>query len=226
MSVPAKPSLLLHWPLLAVFAVTLAGLALPLPSSLWSGGALSRLALGWDAGVLVYLAVAAGKVLRGGGPDAIRRRADDLDEHGAVLLPLALFAAVASIAVVVTEGATASGGANAGVHAAVALATVALSWTFVHVLFAFHYAHRFYAPAEGKKGDRGGLVFPGDEDPDYADFLHFSIIIGVASQTADIQISDKGLRRLSTLHSLTAFVFNTVVVALTVNLAVSLLGGN
>ena len=105
-----------------------------------------------------------------------------------------------------------------------ALATVALSWTFVHAIFAFHYAHAFYAQA-GKGKDRGGLAFPGGEAPDYWDFLHFSLIFGVAQQTADIQITNKALRRTATVHSVTAFLFNTVVVALTVNMAVSLLGG-
>lgn len=104
-----------------------------------------------------------------------------------------------------------------------ALATVTLSWLFVHLNFALHYAHRFYAPDD--KGVQGGLIFPGETEPDYWDFLHFAIIIGVASQTADIQIADRRLRRISTAHSLISFVFNTVVVALAVNLAVTLLGG-
>ena len=93
---------------------------------------------------------------------------------------------------------------------------------FVHVLFGLHYAHRFYAPDE-TKCDRGGLLFPGETQPDYWDFLHFSLIIGVASQTADVQIADRRLRRLATVHSVTAFVFNTVLVALAVNLAVNLI---
>ena len=49
------------------------------------------------------------------------------------------------------------------------------------------------------------------------------MIIGVASQTADIQISSRKLRRIATVHSLIAFVFNTVILALAVNMAVSLL---
>ena len=81
---------------------------------------------------------------------------------------------------------------------------------------------RFYAPAHGG-GDRRGLIFPGEEEADYGDFLHFSVIIGVASQTADIQISSRKLRRIATVHSLIAFVFNTVILALAVNMAVSLL---
>ncbi|RYF99746.1 MAG: DUF1345 domain-containing protein, partial [Caulobacteraceae bacterium] len=106
------------------------------------------------------------------------------------------------------------------------LAAVAVSWLFVHVIFALHYAHAYYAPAgkAEKARDAGGLLFPGDEAPGYWDFLHFALIIGVASQTADIQITGRGIRRVSTVHSVTAFVFNTVLLALAVNLAVSLLG--
>jgi uncharacterized membrane protein len=122
---------------------------------------------------------------------------------------------------VVSEAASASG-ENLVAAAALILGTEALSWLFVHVIFGLHYAHRFYSPdATGEAA--GGLIFPGTKEPDYWDFLHFSLIIGVASQTADIQISGQRVRRLSTVHSLTAFVFNTVLVALAVNLAVNLI---
>ena len=124
---------------------------------------------------------------------------------------------------VVGEAAQARGGEGPAPEAILALVTVALSWLFVHAIFALHYAHAFYsAGADGR--DRAGLLFPGDESPDYWDFLHFALIIGVASQTADVQIADRALRRLSTVHSITAFVFNTVILALAVNLAVGLLG--
>ena len=210
----------LHWPLLLLIVVAASSLLWPV-----SGGWLSRLALGWDVGVGLYLMEGAIRLGRGKTSDDIRARAAAIDEAGPAVLPLALIAAVASIAVVIGEAVrVASDGGATGTAAVLALVTVALSWTFVHVIFAFHYAHIFYAPdAQGK--DRGGLIFPGDDtEPDYWDFLHFSLIIGVAAQTADVQISDRGLRRTSTVHSVTAFVFNTVVVALTVNLAVGLLG--
>ena len=212
----------LHWPLLVLVAIAASSLLWPL-----SGGVLSRLALGWDVGVGLYLGDAAIKLARSRTVADIRARAAAVDEAGPAVLPLALIAAVASIAVVIGEAVqVAAGGGSTGTAAVLALVTVALSWTFVHVIFAFHYAHIFYvSDARGK--DRGGLMFPGDDTaPDYWDFLHFSLIIGVAAQTADVQISDRGLRRTSTVHSVTAFVFNTVIVALTVNLAVGLLGGN
>ena len=210
----------LHWPLLLVLAVAGSSLAWPI-----GGGWLTRLALGWDVGVGLFLIETVWKLTRARSADDIRQRAAALDEAGGAVLPLALFAALASIAVVVGEAVRVAGdGEKAGGAAILALATVALSWTFVYLIFAFHYAHAFYAPAANGE-DRGGLLFPGGEAPDYWDFLHFSLIIGVAQQTADIQITDRTLRRTTTVHSLTAFLFNTVIVALTVNLAVGLLGG-
>lgn len=217
----------LHWPLLLVIAVAASSLAWPI-----GGGWLSRLALGWDVGVGLFLVECVFKLRRARSVDDIRKRAAALDDAGVAVLPLALFAALASIVVVVGEAVRVAGDDEQGGAAVLALLTVALSWTFVHAIFAFHYAHEFYAPAvsdgaRGKGGshDRGGLIFPGGEDPDYWDFVHFSTIIGVAQQTADIQISDRRLRRTATVHSVTAFLFNTVIVALTVNMAVSLLGG-
>lgn len=202
----------LHWPLGLMILIAASAVLWPLP-----GGWLSRLALGWDVGVGLFLIESVVRVRRNRSTDAIRARAAALDEAGPAILPLALLAAAASVVVVVGEAAQGGGG-----PAVLALVTVALSWLFVHVMFAFHYAHVFYSA--GTKGDRGGLLFPGDDAaPDYWDFLHFSLIIGVAAQTADVQIADRGLRRTSTVHSVTAFVFNTVVVALAVNLAIGLL---
>ncbi|WP_392354599.1 DUF1345 domain-containing protein [Brevundimonas sp. LF-1] len=103
------------------------------------------------------------------------------------------------------------------------MATIALSWLFVQTIFALHYAHEFYAPAGTGQGDRQGLMFPGEDDADYWDFLHFALIIGVANQTADVQISSQRLRRIATVHSILAWLFNTVILALAVNLAVNLL---
>lgn len=155
--------------------------------------------------------------------DDIRRRAAALDDAGHAILPLSILAAAASVAIVIGEAATAPP-SEAASSAILALTTVALSWCFIHLIFAQHYAHGFYGPAGDGTGDRGGLIFPGEDQPDYWDFIHFALVIGVASQTADIQIADRRLRRISTIHSATAFVFNTVIVALGVNFAINLLG--
>lgn len=210
-------SLILHAPIAAALGL---GLITILFAPL-SGDWLNRTAIGWDVGAATFILATLWRMARAQDVNAIRRRAAALDQAGRLILPLSLMAAGASVAVVIGEAVRGQG--SPVVEGLLSLFTVGLSWTFVHLLFAVHYAHDFYRPGEGKK-DHGGLIFPGESQPDYWDFLHFSLIIGVASQTADIQIADRKMRRLSSIHSLTAFVFNTVVVALTVNLMVGLLG--
>lgn len=185
---------------------------------------LTRLAIGWDVGTGAFIATTLFRMARAEGVDVIRKRAAALDQAGRWVLPLSLLAALASIVIVIGEATRGGAPLTSGL---LSLATVGLSWTFIHLIFALHYAHAFYQQADGptQKGkDRGGLIFPGETEPDYWDFLHFSLIIGVASQTADIEIADRGIRRLSSIHSLTSFTFNTVILALTVNLMVGLLG--
>lgn len=133
-------------------------------------------------------------------------------------LHLSLWLGLAVMAVM-----AASGGKPTAAAAGLTVTTIALSWLFVQMIFALHYAHAFYAPDEGGKGDREGLTFPGEAEADYWDFLHFALIIGVANQTADEQISSRPLRRIATVQSLVAWLFNTVILALAVNLAVNLL---
>jgi len=181
----------------------------------------TRIAGGWGAGALAFLVLTFARLFRSRSVEAIRKRAAEMDQAGGAVLPLSLLAAAASVFIIVMEAA--GGGQPSAASALFSIAVIALSWLFVHVIFTLHYAHEFYAPADTGKGDRQGLIFPGEDDADYWDFLHFALIIGVANQTADIQISSQKLRRIATLHSLVAFLFNTVILALAVNIAVNLL---
>jgi uncharacterized membrane protein len=101
-------------------------------------------------------------------------------------------------------------------------ATLILSWLLTHVVFALRYAHEWYAP-RGDGHPREGLEFPGGQPPDYMDFLYFSLVLGMTFQVSDVQITARRLRRLATLHGLIGFLYNTVIIALTVNIAASLL---
>ncbi|MEO7008621.1 MAG: DUF1345 domain-containing protein, partial [Caldimonas sp.] len=57
---------------------------------------------------------------------------------------------------------------------------------------------------------------------DYADFLYFSFTIAVAAQTADVSVSTRRMRRLTLTQSILAFVFNTTILAFSINIAASL----
>jgi len=109
------------------------------------------------------------------------------------------------------------------------LISVPLGWMTIHMMAAFHYAHLYWRPNDttkksGKpeKKQRGGLSFPGDDEPDIYDFLYFSYVIGMTAQTSDVEIEDWEIRRLNLVHSIISFFFNTVLVAAAVNVAVSL----
>lgn len=210
-------ALRLYTPLLASLSV---GAAVALALTLTGQDAASRAVIGWDAACAVFLILAAARATRVRDIDAIRRRSQALDQGGRWILPLSILAAGFALGAVALEGAGGQGRPSAAMTGLTIL-TLALSWSFVQALFAFHYAHEFYAPND-KGHDRRGLLFPGETTPDYWDFIHFAIVIGVAAQTADIQITSRTQRHVATLHSLTAFVFNTVIVAMAVNLAVSL----
>lgn len=178
---------------------------------------------GWDVMCVVF-GVLMTRYMTHRDTKAMRSHAAQADEGRLVVLGLILAASVVSIAAITLELSAAKGdhGLVRAAYVALAFVTVAASWGFVQLNFALHYAHAYYTRADGRAGDAGGLYFPGKAAPDYWDFLHFAIVIGVASQTADIAFTDKGLRRLGTAHSLFAFAFNTVIVALTINLLASL----
>ena len=186
--------------------------------------ASTRLIVGWDTLSLAFLGSMVVTMLDHT-PTDIRARAALDDEGRGFILTLVLLATAASVWAVGAELGIAkdSKGLMKAARIGVAFGTVIVSWFMVQMIFALHYAHEYYGVDEDDgTRDAGGLDFPGDKSPDYWDFLHFSIVIGAACATADVNFTTKGLRQLGTLHSLVAFAFNTVIVALTINLTAGL----
>ena len=182
----------------------------------------ARLLTGWDVGIAVYLVLTFSMMWRAD-VSRIRRRAAEQDEGATFILLLSIVATFASLVAVVFALGGAKQGAQYGAtsHVLLAIATILLSWTFVHTIFSFHYAHEYY----GERGDGqiGGLHFPNDDKPDYRDFLYFSLVIGMTSQVSDVSISSKVIRRVASIHGVLSFFFNLVVLALTVNMVANLI---
>jgi uncharacterized membrane protein len=198
------------------------GVAVYLVAGPWIVRPVSRGIIAWDCAVVVFLALTL-VYMAGSDQAKMKRNALTHDEGKHFILLIAIAAAVASVGALSAELANAKGQMfeQVAVRVALAAGTIALSWGFVQVIFALHYAHDYYAMEDGE-GHREGLDFPGDEPPDYWDFLHFAVIIGATAQTADVTIVSKTLRRVSTVHSLIAFAFNTAILALMINLAAGL----
>ena len=180
----------------------------------------TRFLVGWDVGVVCYLIVLAITMARAS-PSDIRYHSAMQDEGAFALLVLAVAAALVSLGAIFAElGGIAQSRPNYGFHVALALATVILSWTFTHAMFALHYAHGFYGTGRRARG----LKFPGDEPPDYWDFVYFSFVIGMTFQVSDVGVTNRWLRRTVVAHGALSFVFSASILALAVNIAASLVG--
>jgi uncharacterized membrane protein len=201
---------------------TLIGIAalLLLPSEV---PAAVREAMAWCLGGTTYL-IMAFRIMTGCHSDKIRTRAARQDDSAVVILVvilLAMFSSFAAIFELSNEAKAASGGGKL-LFAALAAATIVVSWTVTQVVFTLHYAHEYYAPHQLSEKGPAALAFPATTTPDYWDFFYFATSIGAASQTSDVSINAKSLRRLVTLHAIVSFFFNTMVLALAINLAASL----
>jgi uncharacterized membrane protein len=196
-----------------------AALALALiPSALQPS---SRAILSWDIACAWFMVASLIGMADRNAHD-IQLRAAEQDDGRGMILGLVLVAAAASLAATGIELSMAKSdhGLSKSLRVVLAFLTVTLSWFVVQLVFALHYAHEYYTAEPSRPPDqiRGGLKFPEGGKPDYWDFLHFSVIIGVAAQTADVSFDSRTLRRIGTVHSLVSYAFNTVVVALTINL--------
>jgi uncharacterized membrane protein len=207
--VRARPKLFLSAAIGAVISVALAFLT--------DWRLVTRLLTGWDLSVVLYLALAV-HVMARSPVEVIRHYAKVQDEGQVAILILTVSAALASLAAIFAElGTAAGGGERQAGQIGLAAVTILLSWMFIHTIFALHYAHEFY-----DEHIPGGMAFPGDDtEPDYWDFLYFSLVIGMTSQVSDVGVTSKHIRRVVSAHSVVSFLFNTALLALTVNLAAS-----
>lgn len=182
----------------------------------------TRLLIAWNSGVCLYLLLAGIMIIQSS-HEHIHARAREQDEGKFFVLISVILATIACLAAIFVDLATVSAlqGTLKYAHIFLAVMTVASSWFFIHLMFAFNYAHDFYISKN--IGFDGGLQFPGTEKPDYLDFLYFACIVGTSGQTADVAFSSQPMRRIGTVHCVLAYVFNTTVLALTINIAAGLL---
>lgn len=182
----------------------------------------TRLLLGWDFTLWIYLPLVLWMMLGHAGSVNVQQRANRLAEGLPVMLLLAITGALASFGAIALELSAAKAAHTASMPTlAFAIATVCSSWLLLPVEFGIAYASLYHG--DGKASH--GLEFPGDEDgpPDYGDFLYFSITVAATSQTSDVGVSSRGMRRLVLVQALLAFIFNTGVLALTVNILAGLI---
>jgi uncharacterized membrane protein len=145
------------------------------------------------------------------------------DAGRTVIFAFVLLAAVTSlfaVAILIGEAKGLSKAILTG-HLLLAGGTVFSSWVLVHTVFTMRYAHAYYRKRDDdqESSEGEGVEFPDEKEPDFLDFAYFSFVIGMTCQVSDVQISSRGIRRLALVHGLLSFLFNTVILALTINLS-------
>ncbi len=170
--------------------------------------------LGWNLGVVLWLGLITAS-MAGASPSLMELRAARLDEGRWAILAATLGAALASLAAVMWEIAAAPTPVPPGTLV-LAFGTILLSWTFVHVLFAAHYAHEHWLSGKG-------IDFPGNDRPDFFEFLYFGFTIGMTFQVSDASTQTPPMRRLVLVHAVVSFLFNAVILAAAVNLVSGLI---
>lgn len=183
---------------------------------------VSKILLGWNAGVWTYLALMLWLTIRAKAED-VKRIAEVEDENASLVLFMVCISAIASLATITFElvGTKDLPSTERMLHYAVTGVTVIGSWLLIGMIFSVHYARLFYT----WQGKEPALRFAeGLRTPNYWDFLYFSFTIGVAVQTADVGVATRGMRKVVLGQSLIGFVFNTAILGFSINIAAGLFG--
>jgi len=169
---------------------------------------------GFDAAALVFLVVTVRAFGRTSVPQMrVRAQQQDVGRAGVLWSSVALSCMVMMALWVELR----AEGDAPGVLAIVAAAsTIVLSWLYMNMIFALHYAHGYYSQ---RNAMHNGLDFPGTQEPDYWDFAYFALVLGMTFQVSDVQIVNRRLRRTVLIHSVIAFFFNVFIIAISVNVA-------
>ncbi|MFC4212285.1 DUF1345 domain-containing protein [Pedobacter lithocola] len=186
------------------------GLGVYLVSFLFSIGVLAQIMLGWDFFCITLISLHWYMFFHTS-PAQTHLKAKMQDEtRGEIfaIVVVSTFAGLLAVILVLLDKEVKT------LDLIVAIAGMFLSWSLVHTTFTMRYAHLFYGDS---KLEGTGLEFPGNEKPDFIDFAYFSFVIGMTFQVSDVEISSRKIRRVTLLHSVIAFIFNTVIVALTIN---------
>lgn len=203
-------------------ALAVALLALALQPQGWGDGV--KFLVPWDVGSMVYLLLVWTLIVRSDSPETrLHARAQDVAAYVIFIVVLfSAFASIAAIALLLGEAKDLDGWGKA-VYVGLSVLALLSSWFLIHTLFSFHYAKQFYSSRDDPESEPRGLSFPGRGNPDYFDFAYYSFVVGMTSQVSDVSVTAHHMRRLTLIHGILSFIFNVAILALAVNIIVSVI---
>ncbi|MDB5203294.1 MAG: hypothetical protein JWQ27_2703 [Ferruginibacter sp.] len=178
----------------------------------------SRIILGWDSFCLGMIGL-SWWLFFSTSPAELCRIVEKQDDGLKIIFTIVLVAICFSLfGTLLLLNSTITSSFNKLLHTIISLSPVFLSWALLHTSFTVRYAHLYHDHNHLKTGSNvGGIDFPEKQQPDYIDFAYFSFVIGMTFQVSDLVVSSRVIRRFVLMHSLISFVFNTIIVALTIN---------
>ncbi len=180
--------------------------------------------IGWNLACVAYLVPTFWTIVKADG-ETVKRTACEEDEQRSVMMTLVLVAVASSFASVIVALREAKGSHGGSDWLAVmAISTIVLSWFVVQSIFTLHYAHKYFGDGDDDGEMDRGIKFTGDPPETYRDFWYVAVCMGATFQVSDFSLTKTSFRNLATAHALVAFGFNTLVLALGVNIVSNLLG--
>ncbi|HYP89198.1 MAG TPA: DUF1345 domain-containing protein [Polyangiaceae bacterium] len=178
-----------------------------------------RAMVGWDAAALTWLGLVWQILLRSDARTT-ELRAGDEDPGVFLVFVIVVLSSLFSLFASTVVLRMMRGQMCGSFWVALALVSVGLSWIVTHTAYTLRYAHLFYT------GDvNGGLEFPGTKTPCDMDFAYYGFTLGMCFQVSDVQITASDIRRVTLGHALVSFIFNTMIVGLSLNVIFQFLGG-
>jgi uncharacterized membrane protein len=180
----------------------------------------TRLLIAWNVGAWAFLFMILHMVTNPRREASVWSRPED--ENQWVLVVLGIVASLAAIAAIVWELGPVknmAGWEKTG-HLALVGATVISAWTFLQVMFALHYAGVYFQRHKG--GIRGGLMFPGTDQPGWMEFFYQAFTLGCTFASSDVNVTTMRMRRIVVIQGVADFFFNAIILALTINVAANL----
>jgi uncharacterized membrane protein len=183
-----------------------------------------NLLVAWNVVAGVYLVLAWTHIAHADATETRRHaRAEDVSAY--IIFVIVLVAAFASLGAIeiLLQGVQELPPLPKAVYVGLSFTALVLSWLLIHTVYTFHYARRYYDSHPVTKADVRGLDFPGGENPDYFDFAYYAFVIGMTSQVSDVSVASRHIRRITLLHGILSFLFNIGILALSINIFVSVI---
>jgi uncharacterized membrane protein len=184
----------------------------------------TRILCAWNSGIDFFLTVTWWKMIKAN-PAKIRRYAENEYEGHLAIFMLVIAAACASVLAIgfLLTNKKELSTILLTLHVILSIMTIVGSWLLVHTMFAVQYAHSYYKCSNNSEEITKGLDFPHNDYPDYWEFLYYSFVVGMTSQVSDVQTTSRDMRRLTLLHGILSFFFNTTILAMSINIIASLI---